>query len=1085
MNSKIIVPETVQLLPESAVLVSFYWLFVVYGSLVPLDFQPIDLGTGWARFQEIGFLDLSVVSRADWIANILLYIPLAFLLCESMGAGSRALLRRFWVILTTVVLCAVTAVAVEFIQQYVPPRTVSLNDLLAEGIGIGLGIMLWLLTAPLKSKILHTLAAGGAPVVQAGLIVYAILYFALILFPFDFVVSQAEFNEKLSGLNYGLFVTPAFWVNPVRRVAVSIGECLSTAPLGALVVTWMLPRRPKILVMLFLGGLLGVIVEFVQLFLASGMSQGFSVLSRMVGVAVGARAAVAFQHQNEARFSLPPWTRTALLIAAGPFLLTIASLNGWFSASWEISSDALVRLRPEQFLPLYYHYYTTETNAVASVLSVFGMYLPIGIACWLWDWSRMPRYPRPWRPATLAMLSAAIIETGNLFVIGRHPDPTNLLLAAASASLGYLVLVLLSRTGGQVAVPDAGPAPGTGAMQVRKFRNPLAPMVGVVLLVVVAVSVAGFPIFRLAIACGLGAYCVLLWWKPPVFIFFIPALLPVFDLADRSGRFFWNEFDLLLTSTLAILLLRSGTRRLLDGRPLPTTGNFLWQIFVLIYAIGVIRGLPPFAPFDANSFASYYSPYNALRVGKGVIWVWVFTPFLAAALSNQAIVKKWFVPGMLTGLAGTIAAVLWERHTFVGLFDLANGFRAMATFNDMHVGGGSIDAYLSLSLPFVAACFLLWRGWSLSILGLAILMGGLFAFMLTFSRIDAAALAIAFLVILMGIGRHAGSLRRVLWLTAGLVAVGTVMVLAIISSPFAQSRWSLFEDDLQERVAHWKESLALKPRGFAADLFGAGTGSLPRIRLLSRDPRSSPATYQFIQDGTNQALEFGIGLPTYVLQRLPTLTPMQYELRLRIRSLSFNQRIGINICVQSVQFSVDCVGAEISSGDEVGTWHEESVDLDVQRLLSVSKPLYLALFVDSHNEGLVAVDDLKLTGPDGNNVLVNGDFGAAHDRWFFASDVHNHWHAFSLFVHLLFEQGWAGVVAFTMLVSYSTFRLLRAADNPLAIIILASIAGCLVIGVTDSVLDAPRISLLFFMLQILALQTRSIRKSVVRVKHRR
>jgi hypothetical protein len=224
----------------------------------------------------------------------------------------------------------------------------------------------------------------------------------------------------------------------------------------------------------------------------------------------------------------------------------------------------------------------------------------------------------------------------------------------------------------------------------------------------------------------------------------------------------------------------------------------------------------------------------------------------------------------------------------------------MATFNDMHVGGGSIDAYLILSLPFAAACFLLWPGWLANILGTLILAGGLFAFMLTFSRIDAAALAIAFFITLVGIGRHAGSLRRALLLTTGLTALGAGMVLMTLYSPFAQSRWSQFEGDLRERLAHWSSSLALKPDGLAADVFGAGTGSLPRIRLLSQDPRLSPATYQFIRDGANAALEFGVGIPTYVIQRLPALLPTPYDLSLRIRSSGFDQHVGVNICAQTV-----------------------------------------------------------------------------------------------------------------------------------------------------------------------------------------
>jgi len=56
-----------------------YAAFVVYGSLVPLAFRYRPLGEAWEAFVQTPYLQLDVGSRADWVANILLYIPLGFL----------------------------------------------------------------------------------------------------------------------------------------------------------------------------------------------------------------------------------------------------------------------------------------------------------------------------------------------------------------------------------------------------------------------------------------------------------------------------------------------------------------------------------------------------------------------------------------------------------------------------------------------------------------------------------------------------------------------------------------------------------------------------------------------------------------------------------------------------------------------------------------------------------------------------------------------------------------------------------------------------------------------------------------------
>src|SRR5258705_6225051 len=71
-----------------------YLLFVVYGSLVPLEFHPRPLETAWRDFLAASYLVLGVESRADWVPNILLYMPLAYLLSAALAGGSRSALTR-------------------------------------------------------------------------------------------------------------------------------------------------------------------------------------------------------------------------------------------------------------------------------------------------------------------------------------------------------------------------------------------------------------------------------------------------------------------------------------------------------------------------------------------------------------------------------------------------------------------------------------------------------------------------------------------------------------------------------------------------------------------------------------------------------------------------------------------------------------------------------------------------------------------------------------------------------------------------------------------------------------------------------
>ena len=70
-----------------------YLVFVIYGSLVPLDFHPMPLDQAWSRFQQIPMLQIGVQGRADWMANGVLYVPVGFL-SVAMFAAHGSLLRR-------------------------------------------------------------------------------------------------------------------------------------------------------------------------------------------------------------------------------------------------------------------------------------------------------------------------------------------------------------------------------------------------------------------------------------------------------------------------------------------------------------------------------------------------------------------------------------------------------------------------------------------------------------------------------------------------------------------------------------------------------------------------------------------------------------------------------------------------------------------------------------------------------------------------------------------------------------------------------------------------------------------------------
>ena len=531
-----------------------YASFVVYGSLLPFDFHALAWDQAVAQFSAIRFLRLGVGSRADWVANLILYIPLGYFLMGACAGRRGSMLALTGGTACSGLMVAGIALSVEFAQQFFPPRTVSLNDLYAEWLGGALGMLFWTLAGGPLAALWHRFAQGGVRAFRAGLLGYVLVYLFLSLFPYDFLVAADEWRARLAPDKAGWLFAGSCGLGCWARL---VPEMLAAVPFGLL---WASRRgRVSLLAAAGIGVLLGLSIEFLQLCIASGISQGASVLSRAAGVVLGAALPALYAHWDGRR--MRPWMRGGLLLGVVPYAVGLAWLNHWFVASWANADVARARLADIRFIPFYYHYYTSEAVALVSLLYQFGLYAPLGAGVWLWRQGAGRRAGGSGLSTLLGALSALVVETGKLFVPGQHPDPTNVLIAASAAGLCHAVLSrLFPATASRPARHPGGGEPAsepTHLPEPGKGETPTAPparLTALALLVAAALSVAGYPLgWPLLLLLALAAVC---WRWPGSWLIVVPAALPLLDLSYLSGRLFWSEFDTLLLLTLAIAYAR-------------------------------------------------------------------------------------------------------------------------------------------------------------------------------------------------------------------------------------------------------------------------------------------------------------------------------------------------------------------------------------------------------------------------------------------------------------------------------------------------------------------------------------------------
>jgi len=1091
-----------------------YICFVVYGSLVPLDFHPHPWDQAWEMFQHISLLNVGTQGRADWVANGVLYIPVGFL-TATLFTRFRTHRTLALALIGSLLFSFTLAVTVEFAQLFFPPRTVSINDVIAEFLGSTLGAVFAARWSARFRSFLSTLTGNPDRLLAHLLKAYAIGYIAFSLFPYDFLVSVSELEWKLHSNGWGwLVATESMRGGIALSLAKLFVEALAVVPLGLMLCQQRIGRRLCSPTRAFLSGaILGLIIEIAQFFIVSGISQGLSVLTRATGTYLGA---LFWRHRTRlhplrlasglSRFGLP----VGIL-----YLIALAAVNGWFEHRWIGIGSAMNAFNDIHFLPFYYHYYTTEQAALLSLVSVCLMYAPIGILTWA-----------TWNPSGLAVLMAMLIagsmETSKLFLESLHPDPTNLLIAGFAAwATAKLAKRLASAPATNPSYPLAEISPPPWRGRAREGVETLPPhsstpiltfplqgesnesdsngqsavndqtlgatasavppamlkrtswtgyAVLIATLAGVGWGVATFPTQPALLGLLFAGYATLIWYRPQFLLIVVPAALALFDLAPWSGRFYFDEFDLLLLTGVAVAYVR------LPPAPRHSKHDLLFlSLAVLLglsYAIGTVRGLLPWQMPEANAFTNYYSPYNALRIAKGVLWAFLLYGLLVRLASTGQNVRRHFAWGMVVGLAGTIAMLIWERFAFPGLFNFTDVYRVTGPFSQMHTGGADIESYLTLSTPFLVVLLFERRSWVTRLTGTALLVGATYGVMVTFSRIGYIAYGVALALALLAATAKSGNRVRTRPFKRGmaafaLAALALAVAVPILKGAFTQERMSRTGADLGIRLAHWSDALQMRDPGWGTALFGMGLGRYPETHYW-RSEENRAATYRLGSETGNAFLRLGSGSPLYMEQFVTIKPQHDYALSLNARSDQPDTQVTVSICEKWLLTSARCAFKSI---DVTGNGRWQSVQTHLQSGDVRSGPWYAARPVklsiyNANAHAVVDVDNVRLKATDGGDLLVNGDFSRGLDRWFFTVDNDKPWHIWSLPIQVLFDQGWLGGVALSLFVAIGLWRAGRDAwrGDAMAGAMLASSVGFLVTGTLDSLVDSPRLILVFLLL---------------------
>ncbi|WP_009207253.1 VanZ family protein [Sulfuricella denitrificans] len=676
-----------------------YTAFVIYGSLVPLHFQPHPWEEARAFFRDIRYLNLGIGSRADWVANILLFVPLAFVWLGTLW-HSKIVGWRIAATLLVLLACTGLSVAIEFTQIFFPPRTVSLNDIYAETLGAFIGISLWWVIGSSVTRWYLGWRAVEGPMDLAQRLLYGYLFllFGYNILPLDLTISPVEIYHKWHEGRIVLIPFTNGQADLAQQFYGFLTDVLIWVPAGVLASLTARYDTKRIWLRLTAAA---AMIEFLQIFVYTRVTDTTDILTGSLGSAIGIWLAIRWRAGEPAVKQAKAVGNTSGLIAG--ILLWLALIFAVFWYPFDFRTDgAFLHSRLTEAttrVPLAIYYFGTEYRAVTEVLHKIGFFFPLGILLALLAGKIRSGPPSLWKMAALAStgIVAGSVEVGQLFLPGKFADLTDWVLEIAGGWAGCaLAWRIMSMRHQRVRTTPVIPAPRHSPWL---FAGGL--VLGLALLLLAATYIPEVPynVRKLIgqehpVLSSLALACAVAW------IFGFPAWAAR-HLTTGSQRPEYLPAYLLLHGIVAWFLLRMSAPlemiHKIVGSPI-LDWPWEWE------SIG--RFISLFALWSVVSFgAGFISLRSWLPKASGFIWVWSVAT-LALLPVIYIVVIRYAATDNLTELlagGGTPKTFLWVA---AGLFmlALAGAQLAGALGSGMRVGTmrGVLWSIASFPLAYLA-----------------------------------------------------------------------------------------------------------------------------------------------------------------------------------------------------------------------------------------------------------------------------------------------------------------------------------------------------------------------------------------------
>lgn len=442
-----------------------YIAALLYASIVPLTPKSMTLEQGVQEFQSLEWLRIDLDRRADEVVKMLACVPLSFAAMAALAADRRRWLG--WVAALPIgALCNAAVLGVIFVQLWFPPRTATMNRVLAYSAGVWLGVVLWLAVGPWLVQAMRVLArdAGTWRSLRTATRVFVLAIIVHALVPMDFIYSLESLRAKYTAGRIS-FIADLLDSNTYRHHLLRLARTLATfAPVGVMFrLGWERPgyraRVRSFAVAAAMGLAVAIALETARLFVFTALTDAPNIAARAAGACVGAWLAVAWMPLREPIANAWRWlTDRRVAIGASAMLAYFLFIAAMLWRPFTPHTDTRViveRLGHLTDWPFVNYYYPGLQTAIGNLGQYASIALPLGVilrftvgsrfACRFVGWVAM---------MCIAIIAGLAIEIGVGVVRSRSiPDSTDFMALVAGIIAGWVLAHVLLPQRARVRVP--------------------------------------------------------------------------------------------------------------------------------------------------------------------------------------------------------------------------------------------------------------------------------------------------------------------------------------------------------------------------------------------------------------------------------------------------------------------------------------------------------------------------------------------------------------------------------------------------------------------------------------------------------